>query len=132
MAVFGTRSKTCLESCTQPVQDVCNSAIYFIDFAVTTGHRTHEEQARLYAQGRTMPGRIVTNARPGDSVHNHEPSKAFDFCPWPVDWDDLVGFGVVAGVLQYVGWTMGYDVKWGGNWDSFVDYPHIEVRIMDD
>ena len=132
MAVFGARSKACLGTCTPAVQNVCNSAIRFIDFAVTTGHRTNEEQARLYAQGRTMPGRIVTNARPGESVHNRNPSVAFDFCPWPVDWDDIVRFGVVAGVLQHVGWTIGFDVQWGGDWDKFVDYPHVEVRLMND
>ena len=127
MAVFGARSKACLETCTQDVQDLCNEAIKVIDFAVTTGHRTHEEQARLYAQGRTMPGRIVTNARPGDSVHNTLPSQAFDFCPWPVDWDDIVSFGVVAGVFKRVGWEIGLDVQWGGDWDKFVDYPHVQV-----
>ena len=32
--------------------------------------RTNEAQAKLYAQGRTAPGKIVTNARPGQSAHN--------------------------------------------------------------
>ena len=127
MPRFSQRSLTNLEGCTQEVQNVCLEAIKFVDFSVTTGHRTMEEQARLYAQGRTMPGSIVTNARPGDSTHNDEPSKAFDFCPWPVDWDDLAEFGVVAGVIMHIGWSMGYDVDWGGHWDTFVDYPHIEI-----
>jgi peptidoglycan LD-endopeptidase CwlK len=32
--------------------------------------RTFECQDELYAQGRTLPGKIVTNARGGDSLHN--------------------------------------------------------------
>lgn len=34
------------------------------------GYRTPERQAELYAQGRTKPGAIVTNAAPGESRHN--------------------------------------------------------------
>lgn len=33
------------------------------------GYRSFDKQAELYAQGRTMPGDIVTNARPGYSFH---------------------------------------------------------------
>jgi hypothetical protein len=33
--------------------------------------RTFEDQDELYAQGRTKSGRIVTNARRGDSLHNY-------------------------------------------------------------
>lgn len=32
--------------------------------------RDHKRQAELYAQGRTAPGPIVTNAAPGTSWHN--------------------------------------------------------------
>src|SRR5690348_15494967 len=37
---------------------------------VTSGSRTYAEQNALYAQGRTKPGNIVTNARGGYSWHN--------------------------------------------------------------
>lgn len=48
-------------------------------------HRTPEQQAALYAQGRTTPGRIVTDAQPWQSAHcvtiNGEPAAmAFDVC----------------------------------------------------
>ena len=33
--------------------------------------RTFAEQAEIFAQGRTKPGKIVTNARPGLSAHNY-------------------------------------------------------------
>lgn len=42
------------------------------------GLATFAEQNALYAQGRTKPGRIVTNARGGQSYHNF--GLAFDFC----------------------------------------------------
>ena len=37
----------------------------------TYGMRTFQEQAKLYFQGRTTPGKIVTNAKAGYSCHNY-------------------------------------------------------------
>lgn len=41
-----------------------------ITIKVISGLRSYEEQNNLYAQGRSRPGRIVTNARGGYSNHN--------------------------------------------------------------
>ncbi len=46
--------------------------------------RSNEEQAELYARGRTRAGVIVTNAQPGQSLHNpdaHGKAWAFDAVP---------------------------------------------------
>lgn len=62
------------------------------DLTVVYGHRTHAEQAALYAKGRTTPGPRVTNAAPGQSKHNTSPSQAIDVVPFiagkpsPADW----------------------------------------------
>src|SRR5699024_12775874 len=40
------------------------------------GNRTAAQQNALYAPGRTKPGKIVTNARSGQSLHNY--GVAFD------------------------------------------------------
>lgn len=44
------------------------------------GLRTFEEQTQLYAQGRTLPGIIVTDARAGESPHNY--GCASDWIVW--------------------------------------------------
>jgi len=44
---------------------------------IVQGLRTIEEQNSLYAQGRTKPGKIVTNAKGGQSYHNY--GMAIDF-----------------------------------------------------
>jgi peptidoglycan L-alanyl-D-glutamate endopeptidase CwlK len=44
---------------------------------IVQGLRTIEEQNVLYAQGRTKPGNIVTNAKSGSSYHNY--GLAIDF-----------------------------------------------------
>ena len=48
-------------------------------FRVTSKRRSAKEQAKLYAQGRTSPGRIVTrrSGRPG-SESTHQLGRAFD------------------------------------------------------
>lgn len=50
-----------------------------IDVLVYCTLRSLEEQARLFAIGRTRPGKRVTNARPGQSAHNY--GLALDFVP---------------------------------------------------
>lgn len=90
---------------------------------LTSGYRSLEEQARLYAQGRTAPGEVVTNAAPGKSAHNF--GLAIDFAfgnalgrpTWPED-------GPWFGAAQ-VGKALG--LEWGGDWSSFKDRPHLEL-----
>lgn len=47
------------------------------DWIIHYGFRSSAEQAALYAEGRTAPGQIVTNAKPGHSAH--EFGEAVDF-----------------------------------------------------
>lgn len=61
---------------------------------VDQGFRTWDQQEQLYAQGRTLPGEIVTNARGGFSMHNF--GLAVDIVPGDAkfpkfipDWDAM-------------------------------------------
>lgn len=91
---------------------------------ITQTLRTFEEQAALYAQGRTKPGSIVTNATPGSSYHQY--GLAIDFCLIINDktsWEVDANWKKVAEVFKKYGW------EWGGDWKSFKDYPHVEKRF---
>ncbi len=60
-----------------------------IDLLITSTYRDNESQSALYAQGRTTPGKIVTNAKAGQSWHNHR--CAIDVVPLvngKPNWDD--------------------------------------------
>lgn len=50
-----------------------------ITLLVTSTYRDHESQNALYAQGRTTEGKIVTNAKGGQSFHNYR--VALDVVP---------------------------------------------------
>ncbi|MCK5020718.1 MAG: M15 family metallopeptidase [Candidatus Peribacteraceae bacterium] len=132
MPTFGRRSEECLATCDDRIQFVARRAIKIVDFSVTDGYRSDEEQDRLYTIGRTAPGRIVTYHRGGQSIHNELPSPALDFAPYPIDWNDLVRFGYVAGIMKHIAWEEDINMIWGGHWVNFKDYPHIQlVRIND-
>lgn len=103
---------------------------------VVQGLRTIREQDGLYAQGRTKPGKIVTNARGGKSYHNY--GLAIDFAiMYDIDGN---------GTFKKLSWDIFYDhdkdgkrdwmevvevfkiagYKYGGDWKSIKDYPHLE------
>lgn len=102
-----------------------------IPVRLTQGFRSWDEQEKLYDQGRTLPGEIVTNAEAGMSWHNY--GLAFDFCLLDKDtkkiiWDrekDINQDGK-ADWMQIVEIAKKYDFQWGGDWESFKDYPHLQ------
>lgn len=96
-------------------------AVHF-NIEVVQGMRTFEEQNRLFAQGRTTPGEIVTRARGGQSNHNY--GLAVDLCPFingKPDWKFRDGFVAIGKAAELVG------LSWGGNWVKFLDMPHVEL-----
>jgi peptidoglycan L-alanyl-D-glutamate endopeptidase CwlK len=103
---------------------------------IVQGLRTIDEQNALYAQGRTAPGNIVTNARGGSSLHNY--GLAIDFALlYDKDGD---------GKYETLSWDTGLDYdkdgvkdwqevvnefkaggyEWGGDWKSIKDDPHLQ------
>jgi peptidoglycan L-alanyl-D-glutamate endopeptidase CwlK len=86
-----------------------------VDILVTCTLRTNAEQAALYAQGRTTPGLIVTNAKPGESRHNH--GEAFDVVPLrngkPV-WSTSGQDGLLWSKIGAIGESCG--LEWAGRW----------------
>lgn len=94
--------------------------------------RTVAEQDALYAQGRTKPGAIVTNA-PGKSYSSmHQWGVAFDFyLNMDVDGDGRMGddaFNDSTGLFEKAGQiAKSLGLEWGGDWTSIVDKPHIQL-----
>ena len=93
-----------------------------IDIIVTQTLRTKAEQEGLYAQGRSKPGKIVTNCRYPQSLHCW--GVAFDICViknGKADWQDIAAYNTVGALGQALG------LVWGGTWKNFVDRPHFEL-----
>lgn len=107
----------------------CKKAGIKIKFS--EGFRTVEEQNELYAQGRTKPGNIVTNARGSSYSSQHQWGIAVDFyLNMDIDGDGLVSddaFNNATGMFEKAGAiaTKIQGLGWGGNWKSLKDRPHI-------
>lgn len=104
---------------------------------ITQGVRTAAQQAALYAQGRTKPGKIVTNCDGTVKKSNHQPKAdgygyAVDFAwrtadggvTWDGPWDTLGAY------------AKGLGLKWGGDFKvrdkhgrlvGWPDLPHVEL-----
>ena len=104
--------------------DACIAA--GIDLLVTCTLRDWDEQARLYRQGRTAPGGIVTNAKPGDSAHNY--GLAYDVVPMrnskPV-WGTIADMDKALWTrVGEIGESVG--LEWAGRWVSFKEFAHFQ------
>ena len=93
-----------------------------LDVLLYCTFRSLTEQDKLYAQGRSSPGKIVTNARSGESAHNF--GLAFDAVPMihgKPAWDDHEAWQTYGAVAASVG------LEWAGNWLSFKEFPHVQM-----
>lgn len=100
-----------------------------LDVRIISGTRTYEEQDTLYRKGRFgNPPPRVTNARGGQSNHN-----------FGLAWD--------VGIFEngkYITAEAPYrklaqlvmpkldDLEWGGNWNTFKDFPHYQLKAVSD
>lgn len=97
--------------------------------------RTFAEQDKIYAQGRTRPGRKVTNAKGGQSYHNYglaidvvllidkDKNGTHETASWDTkpdhDGDGKSDWLEIVAIFKRYGWT------WGGDW-KFYDAPHFQ------
>lgn len=103
---------------------------------ISQGLRTFKEQDELYAIGRTKPGKIVTNAKGGQSIHNY--GFAVDIvliidgkiASWDTakDWDgdNISDWMECVNIFKKYGWS------WGGDWKTFKDLPHFDKKGYSD
>lgn len=93
-----------------------------VTLRIVQGMRTIAEQNELYAQGRTKPGKKVTNAKGGTSYHNY--GLAIDLVEikngqanWNFRYNLLKPF------------AKKYNLVWGGEFKTILDRPHFELTF---
>ena len=115
---LGTRSLQNLSGVHPDLVAVVKLAISITeqDFTVIEGVRNINRQRELYKAGKstTMNSRHITG-------------HAVDMVPWPVDWNDLERFEVVAEAMKAAAEELDIPIVWGGDWKSFYDAPHFEL-----
>jgi peptidoglycan LD-endopeptidase CwlK len=106
-----------------------------LSFYLFEGYRSHERQAELYAQGRTTPGTRVTNARPGQSIHQYACAADYvlDGMPdkpgiqWSWDMKKDLNADGRGDWLQMAEIAVKTGLEAGLNWKSFPDAPHVQL-----
>src|SRR5687768_7912126 len=107
------------------------------DFMIGEGVRTLERQRELYAQGRTKPGRIVTDTMKSRHLTGH----AVDLWPYPklpngdIDWNNKQAFFRIGKAMLGASVELGVPIRWGYDWDGDgvlmergeYDGPHFEL-----
>ena len=115
---LGTRSLQNLSGVHPDLVAVVKLAITITeqDFTVIEGIRNINRQRELVKAGKstTMNSRHITG-------------HAVDMVPWPVDWEDLERFEVVAEAMKQAAEELDIPIVWGGDWKSFYDAPHFEL-----
>jgi peptidoglycan L-alanyl-D-glutamate endopeptidase CwlK len=93
-----------------------------LDVRIISALRSYAEQDAIYAQGRTTPGRIVTNARAGHSNHNFGLSVDIGIFKGKAYLDEHALYDELGPLGESLG------LEWGGRWKKIVDKPHYQFR----
>ena len=91
-----------------------------IDMYVFEGWRSPSRQSFLYEQGRSAPGKIITNSKPWTSFHQF--GVAIDLV-YKINnrWSWEGDFTKPAQVMKKHGF------EWGGDFKTFKDMPHYQI-----
>jgi len=106
--------------------DAWNAAHPDQQLGMFEGLRVFPRQAELYAQGRTAPGSIVTNAPAGMSWHCYGLAADLVFDADPVKpgmqwtWDGKMPWPEMGAAAQAAG------LEWAGAWLHFKEFPHVQ------
>lgn len=118
------------------------------DFMVVEGVRSVQQCYVNWGKGRTaaqctaagVPAsyaqpklpKVTWLSNPLNSKHCVQKSgfgHAVDLVPYPVDWNDLKKFQVIANAMKAAAIDLGVKITWGGDWKTSKDYPHFEVVV---
>lgn len=118
-----------IEALQPDLKDKCNILIARMKIIgmpvyLKQGFRSATQQDTFYAQGRTTPGDVITNARGLQSYHQY--GLAFDLVFRDYEYNPPAGWW---DVLGREGRALG--LEWGGGWTDFKDLPHFQLPGLD-
>jgi len=138
MPEFGKKSQAVLDTVDPRLQEVLERIIPHYDFSVLSGFRDKVEQDEIFRQGRSKKQWPNSKHNKNADGKTQLFSVAVDLAPYPIDWDDEPSFLYLAGMVMQQAADLGYEVRWGGDWDqddeilsdqTFQDLGHFELVI---
>lgn len=98
-------------------------------FKITCGLRSTTEQQKLYAIGRTRPGKRVTNCDGVVKKSKHQLGKAVDIAVIKnntISWN-IKDYEILINELKTLSKAYGIKLVFGADFKRLKDYPHIEI-----
>jgi len=118
---FSKSSIERLLTCNKKLQLLFTKVLQRRDITIACGYRTPSAQDKAYAEGKSQ-------LKWPQSKHNNFPSYAVDVVPYPELWDDEEAFKELAVIVKEEAKELGINITWGGDWATFVDMPHWELK----
>lgn len=129
MPKFSKRSLLARAELHPKLQELVDEAIKEVDFVILDAQRGRAEQEKAFKAKNSK-------AHFGQSAHNWKPAVALDLCPYPIDFNNVVGFRVIAKTMLAIAKRLDIPLRWGGDWDMdgdwkderFLDWGHFELH----
>ncbi|MGF7049104.1 peptidoglycan L-alanyl-D-glutamate endopeptidase CwlK [Paenibacillus sp. DS2015] len=105
-----------------------------VEIRITSGYRSSAQQQSIYDQGRTKASKakgekIVSNAKPGYSMHNYGLAGDFVLTRNGYDLTADSNSNGISDWLEVVTQAKLLGFEWGGDWINFKDRPHIQMAF---
>lgn len=127
MPKFSKSSAAKLATCDTRLQIIFNGVIKERDCTIICGARTLEDQQKAFAGGFSKIDGINKTSKHQISK-NRPKSLAVDVLPFPINWNDEKGHTDFANFVLKKASELKINLVWGGNWKSFKDRPHYELK----
>lgn len=115
LGVWSKRSSDNLSECHEDLQKLAAAIDKRIDIEVICGYRGEKEQNEAVRKG-------TSKLKFPKSKHNTKPSRAFDACPNPIDWNNREAFLKMREIAKEEAQKLGIKIRLI-SWDL----PHIEL-----
>jgi peptidoglycan L-alanyl-D-glutamate endopeptidase CwlK len=110
------------ELCLRAMEIACKRKLYCPDFGISEGKRTTARQEYLFKEGASKCDGIINRSK-------HQDGLAIDYFAYylgKADYDPG-RLALIFTCFQEAALDMNIQIKWGGNFNSIADAPHIEL-----
>ncbi len=123
---FSKSSAARLATCHEDLVNIFHNAILDspLDYGIPQygGMRTAEEQSQLFIDNKSKCDGFIKKSY-------HQTGLAVDIYAYvdgKASWDEK-HLTLIAGHILGTANRLGYELEWGGNWESFIDMPHFQL-----
>lgn len=96
-----------------------------LNFTVTCGVRSAVAQAIAYKAGNSKCDGVIKKSEHQTKADGY--GHAFDAYPLPINYTDMKKYTILANHFKATAKKLKINIKWGGEFKTFIDRPHYEL-----